>query len=171
MRKLFVAPALVAAALLAACGGANPPANTSVQNSNAPANAARTSLQHGTSPSANLGVASSHGGGADAAGGSTAAAKPPVATPELDAKIQQAEAKAKAAGASEADKKAAAAAYFKRADFYRDEGMPMLYKFALADYRCGLRYDPSADEPRAKMDEIVRIYQGMNKPVPELGCQ
>ena len=174
MRKLFNATALAATALLAACGGANPPATTTTQNSNAQANSAQTSLQHGTAPPANLGVASSHGGGgtAETAGaGVASAAKPPVETPELDAKIQKAEAKAKAAGASEADKKAAAAAYFERADFFRDQGSPVLYKFALRDYRIGLRYDPSASEPREKMDEIVKIYQGMGRPVPDLGTQ
>jgi hypothetical protein len=175
MRKLFIIPALAAAALLAACGGANPPAATSAQNSNAQANSAKTSLQHGTSPAANLGVASSHGGGApgaSGAGGASGAApamNAPVQTPELDAKIQKAEAKAKASGASEADKKAAAAAYFERADFYREQGSPVLYKFALRDYRIGLRYDPAAKESRAKMDEIVGIYQSMGRPVPELG--
>jgi hypothetical protein len=47
--------------------------------------------------------------------------------------------------------------------------MPALYKFALRDYRVGLRYDPSAKEAREKMDEIVKIYQSMGRPVPELG--
>jgi hypothetical protein len=171
MRKLSIATALAATALLAACGDANPPATTSRQNSNAPANSAQTSLQHGTSPSANLGVASSHGGGTETAGtgGAASATKPPVETPELDAKIQKAEAKAKATGASESDKKVAAAAYFERADFYREQGMPTLYKFALRDYRIGLRYDPSAADAREKMDEIVKIYQSMGRPVPELG--
>ena len=173
MRKLSIATALAASALLAACGGANPPVATSTQNSNAQANSSRTSLQHGTSPSANLGVASSHGGGggdaAAAGAGAASATKAPVETPELDAKIEKAEAKAKASGASEADKKAAAAAYFERADFYREQGSPMLYKFALRDYRIGLRYDPAAKESRAKMDEIVGIYKSMGRPVPELG--
>ena len=171
MSKLFLGSVVAASALFASCGGANPPAATSNQNSNSSANASQTSIQHGTSP-ANLGVASSHGGGsAETAGAGSAAstATPPVETPELDAKIQKAEAKAKAAGAGEADKKAAAAAYFERADFYRDQGSPALYKFALADYRRGLRYDPSASEPREKMDEIVKIYQSMGRPVPELG--
>ena len=173
MPKLFQVAALAAAALTASCAGPNAPVATSNRNSNAQANAAQTSTQHGTSPSANLGVASSHGGGAESpagANGASPSTKPPVETPELDAKIQKAEAKARAAGAGEADKKAAAVAYFERADFYRDQGMPVLYKFALADYRCGLRYDPNADEPRARMDEIVKIYQSMGRPVPELGC-
>ncbi|HEX7955740.1 MAG TPA: hypothetical protein VF508_02295 [Pyrinomonadaceae bacterium] len=170
MRKPFLAPALAAAAaLVASCGGgANPPSNSSARNTNAPAGGAQTSIQHGTSPSANLGVAPSHGG-PDGAGPAASAAKAPVETPELDAKIQKAEAKARAAGASESDKKAAAAAYFERANFYRDQGMPTLYKFALRDYRVGLRYDPSAAEPRERMDEIVKIYQSMGRPVPDLG--
>jgi hypothetical protein len=170
MQKLFLGSALAASALLASCGGANPPAATSKQNSNASANAAQTSIQHGTGPS-NLGVASSHGDGSDApaSAGGASSPKPSVATPELDAKIEKAEAKAKAAGASEADKKAAAAAYFERADFFRDQGSPQLYKFALADYRRGLRYDSSASGPRERMDEIVQIYQSMGRPVPDLG--
>ena len=47
--------------------------------------------------------------------------------------------------------------------------MPVLYKFALADYRRGLRYDPTNKDARDKMDEIVQIYQSMGRPVPELG--
>jgi hypothetical protein len=169
MLKSLTPAALFAGALLASCGAPQP--KVSNRNSNSAAGNAQTSIQHGPS-SSNMGVASSHGvGDSNAASGSTmgAAAKPPVDTPELDAKIEKAEAKAKAAGAGDADKKAAAAAYFERADFYRDQGMPALYKFALRDYRIGLRYDPSAAEAREKMDEIVQIYKSMGRPVPELG--
>ena len=169
MRKSFTPGALLACALLAGCGAPQPKVST--QNSNAAANGAQTSIQHGPSTS-NMGVASSHGGGdSNAAPGANAgaAAKPPVETPELDAKVEKAEAKAKAAGASDSDKKAAARAYFERADFFRGEGTPALYKFALRDYRVGLRYDPSAREAREKMNEIVQIYQSMGRPVPELG--
>ena len=163
MQKSFVASVLLSATFLSSCGG-NAPAPTAARNSNAPANSAQTSIGHGVNTSSNLGAASSHGGPA-AAAPTTA----PVDTPELDAKIEKAEAKAKAAGAGEADKKAAAAAYFERADFFRDQGDPKLYRFALRDYRIGLRYDPTAREPRAKMDEIVRIYESMGRPVPDLG--
>lgn len=90
-------------------------------------------------------------------------------TPELDAKITKAEAKAKATGASEADKKAAAAAYVERADVYYSAQQPMLYKFALGDFRRALRYDPKNEEAKAKMDQIVSIYQSMGKPVPTNG--
>src|SRR5215207_7168070 len=163
MPKPFVASVLLSATFLTSCGG-NAPAPTAARNSNAPANSAQTSIGHGVSPSANLGAASSHGGGGAASGASS-----PAAAPGLDAKIEKAEAKARAAGAGEADKKAAASAYFERADFFRDQGDPKLYRFALRDYRIGLRYDPTAREPRAKMDEIVRIYESMGRPVPDLG--
>jgi hypothetical protein len=167
MQKPFIASVLLSATFLSSCGG-DAPAPTAARNSNVPANSAQTSIGHGVSPSSNLGAASSHGGGGGAAGASSPTTAP-VATPELDAKIEKAEAKARAAGAGESDKKAAASAYFERADFFRDQGDPKLYRFALRDYRVGLRYDPAAKEPRAKMDEIVRIYQSMGRPVPDLG--
>jgi hypothetical protein len=169
MRKPFIVTALVASALLTSCGGAGGPTATR-QNSNATANNAQSSIQHGTSPTT-PGVVSSHGGSAadGASGAGASSATPSVPTPELDAKIEKAAAKATAAGAGAADKKAAAAAYFERADFYREQGVPTLYKFALRDYRVGLRYDPNNSEARGKMDEIVRIYQSMGRPVPDLG--
>jgi hypothetical protein len=164
MRKTAILPALAACALAVACGDAPAPvARTS--NSNSQSNGAQTSIQHGTSPDA--GVASSHGGAPQA--GANSSAKPPVETTDMDAKIEKAEAKAKAAGASDADKKAAARAYFDRANFFRDQGSPSLYKFALRDYRVGLRYDPTDKDARGKMDEIVEIYKSMGRPVPDLG--
>src|SRR5215212_7974120 len=126
MHKPSIASVLLSATFLSSCGG-NAPAPTAARNSNAPANSAQTSIGHGVNTSSNLGAASSHGGGPAAAAPTTA----PVDTPELDAKIEKAEAKDKAAGAGEADKKAAAAAYFERADFFRGQGDPKLYRFAL----------------------------------------
>ena len=158
MRLTLTAAILVYFALSYACGGGEPATNT---RNAAPANSAQKK-------GADVTVSSSHGGGS-AAPAAGSPDKPSVATPELDAKIQKAEAKAKAAGAGEADKKAAAAAYFERADFFRDQGMPALYKFALRDYRIGLRYDSTVAPARAKMEEIVSIYESMGRPVPELG--
>jgi hypothetical protein len=171
MRKPAIVTALAACALTAAaCGAPAPTAKTS--NSNSPtaksqtANS-QTSIQHGTNPSSDAGVAASHGGAEQSA--NAVETKPPVETPAMDAKIEKAVAKAKATGASDADKKAAAKAYFERADFFRGEGSPVLYKFALRDYRLGLRYDPTDSDARGKMDEIIAIYKQMNRPVPELG--
>ena len=164
MSKPSTLLALAACALAAACGAPGPTAkttNTSTQAANT-----QTSIQHGTDPSSGGVAASSHGAAPQSGASAT---KPPVETPEMDAKIEKAEAKAKAAGASDADKKAAARAYFERADFFRGEGSPALYKFALADYRRGLRYDPADEDARGKMDQIVAIYKSMGRPVPELG--
>lgn len=97
------------------------------------------------------------------------AAKPGIETAALDKKIERADAKAKASGATQADKLAAAAAYLERGNVYRDAGQPSLYKFALGDYRRALRYQPDNTEAREKMDEIVSIYKSMNKAVPENG--
>lgn len=165
MSKPAILFALAACALAAAaCGAPGPTAKTT--NTNTQAANTQTSIQHGNDPSSGGGVASSHGAAPQTGASAT---KPPVETPELDAKIEKAEAKAKAAGASDTDKKAAAHAYFERANFFRGEGSPVLYKFALADYRRGLRYDPANEDARAKMDEIVTIYKQMGRPVPELG--
>jgi hypothetical protein len=177
MRNSILALTLSASALCVACGGGDQPAGTAQQKAGAtPASGAQN--QNGAGRT-DIGVVSSHGGpapspaatGAGPTGGAAAGAaqKPAVATPELDAKIEQAEAKAKSAGASEAERKAAAAAYFERANFFYNAGNPMLYRFALADYRRGLRYDPNDGDARAKMNEIVRIYRDMGRPVPELG--
>ena len=76
---------------------------------------------------------------------------------------------AKAPGATQADKQAAAAAYLERGNLFYAAGNPSLYKFALRDFRRTLRYDPANEEASAKQKQIVDIYQSMNRPVPELG--
>jgi hypothetical protein len=90
-------------------------------------------------------------------------------TTALDKKVEQAEAKAKAVKATQADKQAAAAAYLERGNFFYNAGNPSLYKFALRDFRRTLRYDANNEEARAKQQQIVEIYQSMGRPVPELG--
>ena len=173
MKKHFAIIALsVAACALAACG----PAATSENDQRA----ANTAASPPPASSANGGanraelppVASAHGDApAPPAGGAPAAApgKPDIDTTALDAKIKLVEAKAQTAGAGAADKQAAAAAYVERGNVYRDAGQPQLYKFALGDYRRALRYDPANATARARMDEIVGIYQSMGRPVPTNG--
>lgn len=90
-------------------------------------------------------------------------------TSALDAKIEQAEARAKAAGATSADKKAAAEAYLARANVFYSAGSPMLYKFALRDFRRALKYDPANAMARDRKQQIEDIYQSMGRPIPELG--
>lgn len=123
----------------------------STSNADAPS----TSIAHGPPSSGNSAPLSSGQSGPD--------------TAALDKKVEQAEAKAKAPNASQADKLAAASAYLERGNIFYAAGNPSLYKFALRDFRRTLRYDPNNEEARAKQQQIVGIYQSMGRPVPDLG--
>src|SRR5256714_8621760 len=168
MPKLLLLSALAAFGLHSSCGGGQP-SGTSARNSNSAANGSQSNAgAGGANPNANpVGVVSSHGGGAAQAadGGSDRSL---VDTADLDARIKKAAEKAKASGASAADKKAAAAAYLERANVYWSAGQPRLYKYALADFRQVLKYDPDNDEARQKIDTIEGIYQSMGRPIPEV---
>jgi hypothetical protein len=158
--------ALFAISLGAACGTSQQSASNAVNSSSSSQTQNRT--QTITVPP----VASAHGGETAKPAqpmSAPSADKPSIATPELDAKIEKAEAKAKAANARDADKKAAAAALVERANVYYSAQQPMLYKFALGDFRHALRYDPDNKEARDKLDQIVSIYQSMGRPVPTNG--
>ncbi|HEX7177333.1 MAG TPA: hypothetical protein VF240_18895 [Pyrinomonadaceae bacterium] len=172
MRHFFIRVLLCAAVAQVACGGGNA---EKTAETNRPATA--TTLAHGpsanvppastTPPAAAPPVASSHGASAPSvpsAGQGRASAD----TAALDAKIAGALAKAKAPKAGAAEKKAAALAYLERGNVYWSAGDPTLYKFALADFKSVLVYDPANAEAASKRDEIVRIYRAMNRPVPEL---
>jgi hypothetical protein len=156
--------ALVALSVCAACGASDQSASNS-------ANTSATQTQNRPQTVTVPPVASAHGDNAVAPAqpASTSADKPSLATPELDAKIEKAEAKAKAANATTGDRKTAAQAYIERANVYYSAQQPALYKFALGDFRHALRYDPNNEEARGKMDQIVSIYQSMGRPVPTNG--
>lgn len=94
---------------------------------------------------------------------------PQVSTRELDLRIAKAEARLAAAGATDADRAAAAAAYVERGNVYFSAGTPTLYRFALGDYRRALRYQPNLSEAREKAGEITRIYETMGRPLPTHG--
>jgi hypothetical protein len=169
MRLSILSLTLTTAALLSsACGSSDQsksdtgsqPAQTTTGKQSSQSTATTTqsndappvSVAHGSTASPSSGPSS---GGPD--------------TSALDKKIEQAEAKAKAQGATQADKLAAAAVYLERANIFYSAGQPMLYKFALRDFRRALRYDPNNTEARERQDQIVQIYQSMGRPVPELG--
>jgi hypothetical protein len=115
-------------------------------------------------------IAPAHGGGASPAASSTAANEETgMDTSALDAKIAKAEEKAKAKNAKPADRLAAAAAYMERADIFMNAGKPVLYKYALRDYRRTLRYQPDNEQARQSVKTLVDIYNSMNRPVPDLG--
>ena len=92
-----------------------------------------------------------------------------LSTRELDARIAKAEAKLAAANASDADRAAAAAAYVARGNVYYEAGTPSLYRFALGDYRHALKLAPANSEARAKVTQIVEIYESLGRPVPTNG--
>lgn len=170
MRNSILLAALFSLSLLSgACGSPAQPATSnggaqamptatvrvpaqSAQTNSTPA----TSIAHGETPGAVPVLGGQPSGTTD--------------TAALDKKVEQAEAKAKAPGAAQADKQAAAAAYLERANVFYNAGNPTLYKFALRDFRRTLRYDPENAEARAKRDQIVDIYtNSLRRPVPELG--
>lgn len=167
MQKLFLTPAVLGCALLLATCSSNPPASTSRDNANAAANSAAS----GGANTSGIGVVSSHGGGASTstpAAADSASERSLVDTAELDARIKKAAEKAKASGASAADKKAAADAYLARGNVYYSAGQPRLYKYALADFRQVLKYDPENDEAKEKVNTIESIYKSLGRPIPEV---
>jgi hypothetical protein len=177
MRSHLLLLTLTAAVLLysVACGSSDQsksdttngaqalPTPTIKQSSQSAAPTAPSSTTDNTAP-----VSVAHGA-PQAGNASTGAPTGGPDTATLDKKIEQAEAKAKAPNAKPADKQAAAAAYVERANVFYNAGQPMLYKFALRDFRLALRYDENNAEAREKRDQIVAIYQQMGRPVPELG--
>ncbi len=121
-----------------------------------PTDAPSTSIAHGAPPASSAPPLGAQSGAA-------------ADTAALDKKVEEAEAKAKAPKATQADKQAAAAAYLARGNVFYNAGNPSLYKFALRDFRRTLRYDPNNEEARAKQQQITEIYQSMGRPVPDLG--
>ena len=166
MRLRYCLLSLCAALTLTACAREAELTSTNATQSNAPAGG-KTSIAHGTAAD-KPGVpplASSHGG---ATPGSIEQDRALLDTSALDAKIQQAVTKAKAGNASAADKRAAADAYLERATLYWGAQNTALYKFALADYKSVLIYDPGNEEAKERMDYIISIYKQLGRPVPQV---
>jgi hypothetical protein len=172
MRNLVLTLACGAALFASGCG--TPSATNNTNSSNA---AATSNRPFSTSNTALPPVSSAHGDNSVAPPPATTAApnnsaKPGMDTAALDKKIERAEAKAKAAGATQADKLAAAAAYVERGNVYYSAGSPQLYKFALGDFRRALRYQPDNQEAIAKRDQIVDIYENsLKRAVPTNGLE
>lgn len=180
----FVAVVLLALGLMACAPRASSVTSEAQTNSTT----TTTSTTHSTHSNANAGstnaappVVSAHGGAAmppvnsSGDGGMSSSAsngKPDVDTAALDAKIEQAERKAKSSGATDADKHAAAAAYLERGKIFMSNGQReprVYYRLALGDFRRSARYDPDNKEARDNIDLLVTIYQSMNRPVPDIG--
>jgi hypothetical protein len=170
MRNLVLALTCGAALVASGCGTQSNTNNTAGGAANSNMSPASRPAQTSNIPPVSSAHGSNPAGGAPSANSAGGSTKPGgIDTAALDAKIEKAEAKAKASGATQADKLAAAAAYVERGNLYRDAGQPTLYKFALGDYRHALRYQPDNADAREKMNEIVSIYQSMGRPVPDNG--
>jgi hypothetical protein len=170
MRNLLLLSALFGMALFAgACGSSEPSKSASGGAEAMPTATVRVPAQSAQSSN---GTATSiaHGAPANTGAPALGGQAPTTDTAALDKKVEEAEAKAKASGATQKDKQAAAAAYLERANVFYNAGNPTLYKFALRDFRRTLRYDPENAEARAKRDQIVDIYtNSLHRPGPELG--
>ena len=92
-----------------------------------------------------------------------------LSTRDLDVRIARAEARLAAAGATDADRAAAAEAYLARGNVYFSAGSPSLYKFALGDFRRALSYRSTLSEAREKAEQLTSIYESMGRPVPTNG--
>ncbi|MFL6208897.1 MAG: hypothetical protein ACJ74W_08610 [Pyrinomonadaceae bacterium] len=169
MRTLFIASTLFAMIFVAACNPAATTENTATTNTNSSTTtnqSVSTTMPAGSVPP----ISSAHGSAPTGATGSTE--KPEgVDTAALDAKIEKLEAKVKGGSATAADKKTLAETYFERGNIYYNAGSPRLYKFALGDLRRVLKYDATNTEAHEKVDELVRIYNSMGRPVPQNGLE
>jgi hypothetical protein len=174
MKKLLSLISLPLLLLPSACAGGDSAPDSTQRNAseaNQP-NAAQVRPAGGGDSNSTLGVVSSHGGGGAAAPAAGANSdRGLLDTKALDERIREAAAKAKAPGASESDRKAAAQAYLARGDVYFNAGQPRLYKYALADLKQVIRYDPGNEEAAEKIKTIEDIYRGMNRPIPEVPAE
>jgi hypothetical protein len=170
MRNLILFSALAALALTgSACGSSEQRGSSAGSPEAMPTATVRTPSQSSQTTNAPA-TSIAHGAPSNTGAPALGAQSGTTDTAALDQKVEQAENKAKASGASAADKQAAAAAYLERANVFYNAGNPSLYKFALRDFRRTLRYDPDNAEARAKRDQIVDIYtNSLHRPVPELG--
>lgn len=90
----------------------------------------------------------------------------PIDTSKFDAEIKQAENKLKANPKDENLKKTLAESYVSRGLALTDARQ---YASALGDYRRALKIDPNNAEAKQWIDQIIEIYDGLNKDYPKEG--
>jgi tetratricopeptide (TPR) repeat protein len=147
--------------LFIACGSAARPTaeNSNAPASNIPANERpQTAIAHtteGGNPPAASGEKSKWSQGGDA-----------IDTSTYDAEIVSAEKGLTAKPTDTAAKKAVGDAYYKRADALTQARQ---YAAALGDYRRAAKADPTNTDAKKWIDQIMIIYQSMNKEAPPEG--
>jgi tetratricopeptide (TPR) repeat protein len=90
----------------------------------------------------------------------------PIDTTEFDAEIEKAEKNLKSKESDESAKKELAEAYVKRGVALTDARQ---YASALGDYRKALKLDPENAEAKKWIDQIVGIYESINREYPKEG--
>lgn len=90
----------------------------------------------------------------------------PIDTTEFDAEIEKAEKDLKSNQTDEEAKKTLAAAYVKRGVALTDARQ---YASALGDYRKALKLEPDNTEAKKWIDQIVGIYESINREYPKEG--
>ena len=90
----------------------------------------------------------------------------PIDTTTFDAEIKQAESKLKAKPNDETLKKSLAEAFVKRGVALTDARQ---YASALGDYRRALKLDPTNEEAKKWIAQIIQIYDGINREYPKEG--
>ena len=143
---------------ISACSAAAPVA---VQNTNAPAtnDRAQNTIAHGPAEKP-VPMSNTNSSGKWSASGD------PIDTAKYDKAIADAEKTQKAKPADAAAKTALAQAYFDRG-FALTEARQ--YASALGDYRKALKLDPSHEESKKWMDQIISIYSMLKKEAPKEG--
>ncbi len=90
----------------------------------------------------------------------------PIDTTELDKGIQQAQVKLKPNPKDETLKTSLADAYVKRGMALTDARQ---YASALGDYRRALKLDPTNEEAKKWIEQIISIYESINRSYPNEG--
>lgn len=90
----------------------------------------------------------------------------PIDTTIFDAEIKQAESKLKAKPTDQTLKKSLAESFVKRGIALTDARQ---YASALGDYRRALKLDPSNEEAKKWIPQIIRIYDDINRTYPNEG--
>ncbi len=100
------------------------------------------------------------------AGGKWTASGDPIDTARFDGVIAEAEKAVKANPNDVAAKKTLAQAYFDRGAALTEARQ---YASAIGDYRRALKYDPTHEEAKTWIDQIVGIYAMLKKEAPKEG--
>ncbi len=162
MRKIAILALLFISILTSCTGGANQSTDkvsVSPQNSNNSTIVSSHSSENPTKPSATV-VTKSETKTKWTQSGT------PIDTSEFDAGIAKAEKDLKAKSKDETAKKSLAEAYVAR-------GLALSkaqqYASALGDFRRALKNDPSSEEAKKWIDQIIGIYNSINREYPKDG--